>query len=178
MASRRVVAALKLQDDPDFNSLLNGMGTLGKLKIKLGFGDDPRLKTPEERALTAYNSDLTVYPVPGSNVVAIKVSANNAEDAATIANTRDNRECKRRENGWSGGCPASGARGRPRFSRSGKSGQWQPWVIGHRNRSKPNRRRKWHGGPRQTRAGVTVVSRLRLGQSTCRHLAAWHNLDK
>jgi polysaccharide biosynthesis transport protein len=84
---RRVVAALKLAEDPHFNGLLNGMGRLGAIKLKLGFGDDPRLKTPEQRALGTYNAGLTVYPVPNSNVIAIKVASSDPGLAAKVANT-------------------------------------------------------------------------------------------
>jgi len=84
---RQVIAALKLHENPEFNSLLNGMGTVSKLKLVFGFGEDPRLKTPEERALVSYNDDLTVYQVPASNVVAIKVGTSKPKIAADIANT-------------------------------------------------------------------------------------------
>ncbi len=84
---RRVVAALGLENIPEFNPMLNGLGILGGYKIALGFGDDPRLKTPEQRALARYNEQLSVYQQPNSNVINIKYSARNPEIAAKIANT-------------------------------------------------------------------------------------------
>ncbi len=84
---RRVVTALKLQEHPSFNPLIGGMGSVGKLKLKLGFGEDPRLKTAEQLALDAYNDSLTVYGIPLSNVIAIKVTAGGPKIAAEVANT-------------------------------------------------------------------------------------------
>jgi polysaccharide biosynthesis transport protein len=83
---RRVVAALKLEDNPEFNSLLKGIGTLSKFKLALGFGQDPRLKTPEQRALGRYLDELSVYQQTNSNVINIKYSAGNPETAAQVAN--------------------------------------------------------------------------------------------
>ena len=81
------MATLGLENIPEFNPMLNGLGTLGSYKIALGFGDDPRLKTPEQRALARYNEQLSVYQQPNSNVINIKYSARNPEIAAKIANT-------------------------------------------------------------------------------------------
>ena len=83
---RRVIAALKLEEHPSFNPLIGGLGTVGKLKLKLGFGQDPRLMTPEQMALDALDESLTVYPIPASNVIAIKVTAGDPKVAADVAN--------------------------------------------------------------------------------------------
>lgn len=84
---RRVVAALGLENKPEFNPLINGVGTVGKIKIALGFGTDPALKTPEQRALDYYSEELGVFQLPASNVVGIRFSAKDPEIAARIANT-------------------------------------------------------------------------------------------
>uniref|UniRef100_UPI003593EF28 GumC family protein n=1 Tax=Aestuariivirga sp. TaxID=2650926 RepID=UPI003593EF28 len=84
---RRVIAALGLENKPEFNSLIEGQGTVGKLKVKLGFGSDPALKTPEERALDRYNDKLNVYQLPDSNVIGIEYNSSNPETAASVANT-------------------------------------------------------------------------------------------
>ncbi|MBC8038584.1 MAG: hypothetical protein H7X89_15355 [Rhizobiales bacterium] len=84
---RRVIAALALHDNPEFNSKLSGVSTLKKIKIALGFGDDPRLMTAEQLALASYLDGLSVYQQPESNVIAVKYSAATAEIAAKIANT-------------------------------------------------------------------------------------------
>lgn len=84
---RRVVAALALETKPEFNSLIDGQGTLGKLKIRLGFGSDPSRKTPEQRALDRYLDKLNVFQLPESNVVGIEYTSSDPDIAATIANT-------------------------------------------------------------------------------------------
>ena len=84
---RRVVAALGLENEPEFNSLLKGLGPVSKIKLAMGFGDDPRLKSPEQRALDHYVDELSVYQQPNSNVISIKYSAGNPEMAAKVANT-------------------------------------------------------------------------------------------
>ena len=85
--SRRVVAALKLEETPEFNSLLKGIGAVRKIKLALGFGEDPRLKTPEQRALAAMMDGLSVYQQPNSNVIGIKFSSSSPGVAAKVANT-------------------------------------------------------------------------------------------
>ncbi len=84
---RRVIAALGLETKPEFNSLLKGQGMVSKLKIMLGFGTDPALKTPEQRAMDRYQDKLNVFQLPQSNVVGIEYSASDPEIAAAIANT-------------------------------------------------------------------------------------------
>jgi polysaccharide biosynthesis transport protein len=84
---RRVVAALGLDNNPEFNVLLAGQGTLGGLKVKLGFGSDPAQKTPEQRALDHYLDKLNVFQLPDSNVIGIEFSSSNPETSAKISNT-------------------------------------------------------------------------------------------
>lgn len=84
---RRVIAALKLEERPDFNPLLKGLGMVSQVKLALGFGEDPRLKTPEERAMSAYSDNLAVYQLPQSNVIAIKFTGRDPDIAAQVANT-------------------------------------------------------------------------------------------
>ena len=84
---RRVVAALNLQDDPGFNVMLTGISFPRKIRIALGFGEDPRLKTPEQLALGSYLEGLSISQQPNSNVIAIKFSAGDGEIAAQAANT-------------------------------------------------------------------------------------------
>lgn len=84
---RRVVAALGLEAKPEFNSLINGMGTVSQIKLRLGFGEDPRLKTPEQRALDRYSDQLSIYQQPSSNVIAIKYTSFDPKIAAQVANT-------------------------------------------------------------------------------------------
>ncbi len=84
---RRVIAALALENDPEFNAKLRNMSTLKKIKIALGFGEDPRRMTPEQLALASYLDGLSVYQQPESNVISVKYSASSGETAAKIANT-------------------------------------------------------------------------------------------
>ena len=84
----RVVKTLKLQESPEFDSLASsGLGLVNRIQIALGFGDDPRDKTPEQRALSRYDSMLNVYQIPLSKIIAIQYSANDPQTAADVANT-------------------------------------------------------------------------------------------
>ncbi len=84
----RVVANLKLQERPEFDSLREkGLGKIKQYLLAFGFGEDPRLQTPQQRALKRVMEELTVYQVPESNVVAIKYSASVPATAAEVANT-------------------------------------------------------------------------------------------
>ena len=84
---RRVIAALALEDNPEFNARLRSMSMLKKIKIALGFGEDPSRMSPEQLALASYLDGLSVYQQPESNVVSVKYSASSGETAAKIANT-------------------------------------------------------------------------------------------
>jgi uncharacterized protein involved in exopolysaccharide biosynthesis/Mrp family chromosome partitioning ATPase len=83
----RVIEALKLEQRAEFDSLKNGMSALKKFLVGIGFGDDPRLKTPQQRALSRYLDELTVYQIEGSNSVVIKYSAHDPATAAEVPNT-------------------------------------------------------------------------------------------
>ena len=84
----RVIASLKLQDRDEFDPLKQkDMGKAKQLLLAFGFGEDPRLKTPQERALKRFIDELTVYQIPESNVVAVKYSASDPATAAEVANT-------------------------------------------------------------------------------------------
>jgi len=84
---RRVIAALALEDNPEFNARLRSMSMLKKIKIALGFGEDPSRMSPEQLALASYLDGLSVYQQPESNVISVKYSASSGETAARIANT-------------------------------------------------------------------------------------------
>ncbi|MFO1123455.1 MAG: exopolysaccharide transport family protein [Hyphomicrobiales bacterium] len=84
---RRVVDRLKLVEKPEFNTLLKGVGPLARIRLALGFGEDPRLKTPEQRALGRYADELKVFQQPNSNVITVKFSSISPETAAAVANT-------------------------------------------------------------------------------------------
>jgi uncharacterized protein involved in exopolysaccharide biosynthesis/Mrp family chromosome partitioning ATPase len=84
----RVIEALKLQDRAGFDSLKQkSVGKLKQLLLAFGFGEDPRLKTPQQRALQRLTDELTVYQIPESNVVAVKYSTSDPTTAADVTNT-------------------------------------------------------------------------------------------
>lgn len=83
----RVVTSLNLQDRPEFDSLKQkGVGKIKQLLLAFGFGVDPRLQTPQQRALDQLTGGLTVYQIPDSNVVAVKYSSADPGTAAEVAN--------------------------------------------------------------------------------------------
>jgi uncharacterized protein involved in exopolysaccharide biosynthesis/Mrp family chromosome partitioning ATPase len=83
----RVVTSLNLQGRPEFDSLkTKSLGKINQLLLKFGFGEDPRLQTPEQRALDRLTAGLTVYQIPESNVVAVKYSSSDPKTAAEVAN--------------------------------------------------------------------------------------------
>ena len=83
----RVIASLNLQERPEFDSLkTKGLGKIKQLLLAFGFGQDPRLQTPEQRALDRLTGGLTVYQIPESNVVAVKYSSSDPKTAAEVAN--------------------------------------------------------------------------------------------
>jgi polysaccharide biosynthesis transport protein len=84
----RVIEQLKLQERPEFDRLkTRGVGPLKSILLSLGFGKDPRLMTPAQRALEHYYDGLTVYQVPLSSVIALEFSAQDAATAAEVLNT-------------------------------------------------------------------------------------------
>ena len=84
----RVIETLKLQDRDEFDSLKQyGVSKAKQLLLAFGFGEDPRLKTAQERALKNFTDELTVYQIPESNVVAVKYSSSDPATAAEVANT-------------------------------------------------------------------------------------------
>ncbi|MCC7481405.1 MAG: exopolysaccharide transport family protein [Hyphomicrobiales bacterium] len=83
----RVVTSLNLQDRPEFDSLKQkGVGKIKQLLLNFGFGVDPRLQTPQQRALDRLTGGLAVYQFPDSNVVAVKYSSTDPRTAAEVAN--------------------------------------------------------------------------------------------
>ena len=86
--ARRVITSLNLQERPEFDSLkTKSLGKIKQLLLRFGFGEDPRLQTPEQRALDRLTGGLTVYQIPESNVVAVKYSSSDPKTAAEVANT-------------------------------------------------------------------------------------------
>lgn len=110
----RVISTLNLQERREFDSLKQkGMGKIKQLMLAFGFGKDPRLQTPQQRALDHLTDGLTVYQIPESNVVAVKYSSSDPQTAAEVANafvkiyvastTETNSQPTTRARDWIGG---------------------------------------------------------------------------
>ena len=83
----RVVTALDLPSKAEFDPMKKGLSMFKQIMIAGGFKDDPRLMTVEQRALERLYDQLTVYPIPESNVIGIKFEAGDGQTAADVANT-------------------------------------------------------------------------------------------
>jgi polysaccharide biosynthesis transport protein len=84
---KRVVTTLALNERAEFDPMKTGLGLLKQILIATGFADDPRVMSVEQRAVSQLNGSLTVYPVPESNVIAVKYTAASGDVAAQVANT-------------------------------------------------------------------------------------------
>ena len=82
-----VVRELELTKRPEFDPLHKGLSLVTRLFVIAGIKRDPRLLTPEERALKVYYDNLSVYKLGESRVIAVVFSSNDPELAAKIANT-------------------------------------------------------------------------------------------
>lgn len=82
----RVVDQLDLGNNPEYNANLRSHGVFGGLAIALGFKDDPALFSPKLLAAKTLASDLTIYPIPETNVIGIKSTAGEPAIAAAAAN--------------------------------------------------------------------------------------------
>jgi polysaccharide biosynthesis transport protein len=83
----RVITALDLPSKPEFDPMKKGLSMFKQMMIVGGFKDDPRLMTVEQRAFDHFYRQLTVYPLPESNVIGIKYEAGDGKTAADVANT-------------------------------------------------------------------------------------------
>jgi uncharacterized protein involved in exopolysaccharide biosynthesis len=83
---QRVIAELKLEMRPEFNSALRGGGPItGALRL-LGLVDGDRKLPERERVFNAFRKSLVVYPVAKSHVIAIDFTSTDPKLAADIAN--------------------------------------------------------------------------------------------
>lgn len=83
---RRVIDALGLAKRADYAGRGKG-GWWERLRLALGFGNDPSAQSRSQRILEKYRDSLSVYAVPRSRVIAIRYSASDAETASAVANT-------------------------------------------------------------------------------------------
>src|SRR5579864_1899837 len=85
--AKDVIAKLKLNELPEFDSTLGGLSPVKAVLGMLGIIKNPASMTPEERVLEAYYDRLTVFPVEKSRVIVIDFLSEDPELAARVANT-------------------------------------------------------------------------------------------
>src|SRR6202030_1219494 len=85
--AKDVIAKLKLNELPEFDSTLGGVSPVKTVLGMLGIIKNPASMTPEERVLEAYYDRLTVFPVEKSRVIVIDFLSEDPELAARVANT-------------------------------------------------------------------------------------------
>jgi polysaccharide biosynthesis transport protein len=85
--AKEVIAKLKLNELPEFDSTLGGVSPVKAVLGMLGIIKNPASMTPEERVLEAYYDRLTVFPVEKSRVIVIDFLSEDPELSARIANT-------------------------------------------------------------------------------------------
>ena len=85
--AKDVIAKLKLNELPEFDSTIGGVSPVKAVLGMLGIIRNPMSMTPEERVLEAYYDRLTVFPVEKSRVIVIDFLSEDPELAARVANT-------------------------------------------------------------------------------------------
>src|SRR5580700_9237181 len=85
--AKEVIAKLKLNELPEFDSTLGGVSPVKAVLGMLGIIKNPASMTPEERVLEAYYDRLTVFSVEKSRVIVIDFLSEDPELAARVANT-------------------------------------------------------------------------------------------
>jgi polysaccharide biosynthesis transport protein len=85
--AKDVIAKLKLNELPEFDSTLGGVSPVKAVLGMLGIIKNPASMTPEERVLEAYYDRLNVFPVEKSRVIVIDFLSEDPELAARVANT-------------------------------------------------------------------------------------------
>ena len=83
----QVAVALQLDKRAGFAAGSARMGWLGNMLAKMGLAGGARPMTPEQQAMARYLNGLTVYRVPGSDVMAVSFADGDAATAAEVANT-------------------------------------------------------------------------------------------
>ncbi len=84
--ARQVIRELKLAEGPGFNPGASGTSRFGMLLSAFGIGRDQRKVTPEERAMDAYFSRLSVSAIDRSRVIIVEFQAADPELAARVVN--------------------------------------------------------------------------------------------
>ena len=84
--ARQVVRELKLNEKPEFDSVLRGVGKLRQMLSQIGLVRDPLRMSPEERIFEAYYDRVKAYQIDKSRVIAIEFKSIDPELAARGAN--------------------------------------------------------------------------------------------
>lgn len=81
-----VIRDLKLTELPEFDPLQNGMSLPKRLLVLTGLVRDPRLLSPEERAMKVFYDRLSTYKLNDSRVIAVRFTSTDPLLAAKVAN--------------------------------------------------------------------------------------------
>lgn len=81
-----VIRKLKLNELPEFDSVLNGVSSLKHLLVLMGISRDPLRMTPQERVLESYYERLTAFAVDKSRVITVEFQSHDPELAAKVTN--------------------------------------------------------------------------------------------
>ena len=84
--SRRAIKDLGIENNPEFDPLMRGLGPGFRALIFLGIMRDPARKSPEERVLEAYQDRLRVSGPGRGDLVTIAFQSEDRELAANAAN--------------------------------------------------------------------------------------------
>src|SRR3954469_2352675 len=84
--AREAVKRLGLVGNPEFDPLVDGVGTVRQLMIIWGLASNPLDRPPEERVLEEYYDHLTVFPVGKSRILTVEFRSRDPELASRAAN--------------------------------------------------------------------------------------------
>lgn len=82
-----VIRELKLTERPEFDFLYDGMSLPRRFLVLTGVVRDPRLLSPEERAMKVFFSRLSIEKLSNSRVIAVRFASANPALAARVANS-------------------------------------------------------------------------------------------
>jgi succinoglycan biosynthesis transport protein ExoP len=85
--ARRVIKAVGLQGNPEFDPLANGVGALDRILILVGLKRDPTRLSPEDRILESYFDRLTVLSPLKTRVLTVEFTSRDPDLSARVANT-------------------------------------------------------------------------------------------
>lgn len=84
--ARRAIEDLRIDSNPEFDSLAGGSGPASRMLVLLGLKRDPERMTRPERILQAYEDRLSVSAEPSSRLIKIAFQSEDRDFAARAAN--------------------------------------------------------------------------------------------